>query len=539
MSTNVGFIITNDGYDKITNAIAGNSSSPKPSIFKISTDDFDLRSDFTASDFVNSWIEKPITNYREISENEIHFECTVPADEATSQGQSIGLFFDDGTLFGYGHLLYPLGAGSDQHYDCPLIISEATSGLDFSSVPLSRAIEWDTQGSDGTNYAKLGLLSADGTKAFKLGNDGSATVVNLSTGEESSIGRSDQDIKDLVSPMLQGFKNLLVNGCLRVRQDIIDNERMFDRWRLRFANSGGDGYLSVSEINGFDSMKATITSPADLSTNDRWVGIYNMLEGYELANAFKKNEPLTLSFLFRASETGKYYVDIRNFTDLGNGYSSCAIGFEYTSANSIQEVELHIPPYNGARPIRNDANLGFQIMLAFQNEADYQSSQVNGLWHNYSSSQAEELVGSDGVMWSKVNGAYVEFARLQLEVSEKKTDFEVRPYSLELDMCRRFFEIQHLCRGWWYSNRFGGELPYKEKRVSPTISFVGDHITVHKVWLTGVDDVDITGKNHPFSGSYSSKVLAPIAYDGTDNSNVDTQAGYGILGGTFVIDARF
>ncbi len=239
---------------------------------------------------------------------------------------------------------------------------------------------------------------------------------------------------------LASLRNRVINGDFQIWQrgtsatGVTSGYRTADRWEILMNTGSLD--LSKSTMNGWNSLKATVNTTADLSVNTAYLLPFQYkFEGQHLYDINKKGSNITVSFLFRSNVTGTFCVVVKNMTNPGVQIESYAHEFQYTTSGSAQKIIFTVPFARSFNPaLQNNSSLGIQLDIASITGSAYQTSTVDS-WvagNFYSTPNA--------VNWASSVGNYVEIAQVQVEEGDTATDFEVVPYDIQLLRCMRYYE---------------------------------------------------------------------------------------------------
>ena len=229
-----------------------------------------------------------------------------------------------------------------------------------------------------------------------------------------------------------GFKNYIINGAFDVWQrgeSFASNGYTADRWKV---NSSGDApTTSRSNITNTDADGVSyyrkkllrITSGDDTTALD----IRQIIEYGELSVL----KEYTFSLAMKRQNDSNYRVSaisIRYYTS--DGYEDEVIlsqGFELSDILRTYSFTFSMPPYSGSA----STIYGYDLITRFSGYA---------------------------------SNSYVDLVNVQLEEGSYATEFEQRPYGLELSLCQRYYE-------------FGGTSPidkYNGIRINTGIIATGD-----------------------------------------------------------------
>jgi len=264
-------------------------------------------------------------------------------------------------------------------------------------------------------------------------NQTTGISVNLSTGE--------------VNAGTVQFRNRIINGDMR-----IDQRNAGTAVSLTF-NSGGyyidqfrtnstsftAGSATIQRVadapSGFiNSYKITIgATPFSGGTNPYTFGVYQNIESYNL-NDFKLGtvnaSPFTISFWFKANNAGEYALTFIGYNP--PTYSRYTTTFT-VQANIWTFVTKLIPSTGALTGTWNSTNdIGLQVAIASYQGTAGNASALN-TWGSGNVNSATSL------NWPSIANATIQVTGVQLEKGSKATPFEFRPYTLELQLCQRYF----------------------------------------------------------------------------------------------------
>lgn len=255
------------------------------------------------------------------------------------------------------------------------------------------------------------------------------------------------------------FRNLVINGGMIVDQRLegaISNASSngdyyaCDRFFLRALPSSLPAYtvqrITVSDadnsITGQNfSIRAQATSNVTIgSATTNFVGLFHNIEGAisaPLQWGTSNGRSTTLSFYIKTNVTGTHWVALKNFA---NSYSYVST-FSVSNANTYTKVTQTIPAPPANSVWMSDSNLG--IKLAFDVCAGGTAASSNNSWISGDFVFPSGLTGSaTSNMWG-ISNNYVELSGVQFETGSSATSFEYRPFTLEKNLCERYFEKSH------------------------------------------------------------------------------------------------
>lgn len=335
----------------------------------------------------------------------------------------------------------------------------------FASVKLitpTKTWEMGTEGGNGRWFLYDGsqdIISATSTATVinKPQRTDAATSANDLVRKAELDNASVQSIVTTGQGALSGFRNRIINGCMRVAQrgtgtsgSAGTDSRTYcalDRFHSRQYYVGQTGAFTFSKIQGTEYVFARLTATSAVSGysgfSTTWMhcGITTMLEDYNTVDLV--NTTSTLSFKFSASVAGSYSVSVLNSQQGGVFITS----FNYVSAGVLQEVTIQIPANNlhsGLEVYGAGLDGWFISIGACGGSATKQAPSSSWLTKNASNTN---IVASGCVDWSATSNNYIQVTQMQLVKGSVATPFEQRPYQVELAMCQRYYETGSLY-GW-------------------------------------------------------------------------------------------
>ena len=243
------------------------------------------------------------------------------------------------------------------------------------------------------------------------------------------------------------MRNRVINGCFRVNQRGAPGTLFpvtvasgvaytADRWygyvagtgtmQINVASSVGIGGYPVNYLRALTTVADGALAGTDAYVVGHYIEAQDVADlGWGTAGA----QPVTLSFLARASSAGTYGGALQN----ASGTRSYPFQFSIIFPSVWTIVEIVIPgdPVNPAWAIGN--GIGINIVFDF-GSASAQRGPAN-VW------ASAGYVGVTGAMSPITTLAEeLQIAAVQLERGNYATSFEARPISLELSLCQRYYE---------------------------------------------------------------------------------------------------
>lgn len=134
MSTPVGkLIITSAGIAALAEAQA-HGKLPVPKFFRLSEQNLLLDEALTEND-ITGWYTHDINLFHRVNKDVVEFVCDVPPNEATNYTYTVGLYFEDGTLFAVGKPPFPSVPMSRQRFKLQITYANAGILMNFQYIP--------------------------------------------------------------------------------------------------------------------------------------------------------------------------------------------------------------------------------------------------------------------------------------------------------------------------------------------------------------------------------------------------------------------
>lgn len=172
-------------------------------------------------------------------------------------------------------------------------------------------------------------------------------------------------------------------------------------------------------------MKLSLSTVTEASlaagTNLR---IEHVVEGYDIRDLV--GSPFVLSFRAKSSRAGTYSVAIRNTA------KNKTIVFEYTlAADTWQLIQIPIAALTGFMT-EWETGAGLRLCWTLVAASDLMAPTTNTVL------DGNFLGGPSQVIWGRALTDTFQLTEIQLERGLTKTEFDHRPYSVELALCQRF-----------------------------------------------------------------------------------------------------
>jgi len=305
-------------------------------------------------------------------------------------------------------------------------------------------------------------------------------ITDASSGNTATINGTT-----LTADSLQGFRNRIINGDMRIDQrnagasvTPADNQYTLDRWKSKLTQASKYSIQqnagSVTPPAGFKNyLGVTSLSAYSITSTDRF-GLQYPIEGFNVADLDFGNanaKTITLSFWVRSSLTGTFGGAFFN----NSANRSYPFTYTISSANTFENKTVTIAGDTTGTWV-SDNLVGLYVEFGLGVGSTY--SGTAGAWAGafYSSATgATSVVGT--------NGATFYITGVQLEVGSVATPFERRPFGTELMLCQRYYQQLELnataSADFKYmdaarSAAFNASIVYPvQMRTSPTIAFTG------------------------------------------------------------------
>jgi hypothetical protein len=299
-----------------------------------------------------------------------------------------------------------------------------------------------------------------------------------------------------------GFKNRVMNGGMLIDQRNVGAAvasstsayaYMTDKFAVASSTDGGVSSQQVSDApTGFTkSLKVTVTTAdSSLSAAQRTV-INHGFEGLNMADlnwGTSTAKPVTLSFWVKSSVTGTFSVSFRT----GNAGTSYTAPYTINQANTWEYETITIPGATIGTWVTDNTPWAY-LIFSLGIGSDYNTGTLNS-WVSVSNGQGST---SHTSLMSTLNATW-QVTGVQLEVGTQATSFDWRPYSTELQLCKRYCHVFRGAADATFSNigfatlfdstgaQCNVPLPLP-MRVQPTITYsaVGD-LAIHMPGLVRV-----------------------------------------------------
>ena len=254
-----------------------------------------------------------------------------------------------------------------------------------------------------------------------------------------------------------GHRNLILNGGMKISARGLttsfttsgsDDNYTLDRWEVG-ARVQSFEYTVTRESEGpvaigsSHSAKLNIDAVTSESASSNLV-FQQKIEGQFLQHLkYGKSsaEPLALSFYVKSNKTGTYGSQLLQYSGTGSSSYSAFREFTINTADTWERKTLTFTG-NTVSHIRNTSTVGLAVQFHLHAGPDDQLAA--------STATAANDWTTSGTLWKSTTNQtnladtinnYIQFAGVQLELGTRHTEFEITPYSTELSMCQRYYQI--------------------------------------------------------------------------------------------------
>ena len=339
--------------------------------------------------------------------------------------------------------------------------TQATNAVNSATAAANSA----TSASQSQTAAANSATSASQSQAAAANSATSASQSQAAAAASAALAASYVDpvnpnwnnpkVDTLNGGALAGFRNVIINGDMKVRQRTASSVTLpnggipaftADRWRASKQGNHTVIFEHVPTGNGGGRARDCIrlsSTTAYENLPDNCTLVEQRVEGFEAIRF--RGVPFTLSFLAKATRTGTYTVAFRNSA----GFRSYLATYTITASAVWQPVIITVPDgipvgdVDGAGNLQWDVTngIGLQISWIVNGGSTHTSSLVNQ-W--ISDGKAVAQGQTQGL---QANGDTFSITEVQLEVGTKRTPFERRHMSVEVALCKRYFEVVSIAGG--------------------------------------------------------------------------------------------
>jgi len=283
------------------------------------------------------------------------------------------------------------------------------------------------------------IINADTSNGLKLTSDTSGEIELQANGvtkaKVTANGLQDANNNVLATQNSLGVRNLIINGDMRIDQrnggssvTISSTQAYFtDRFSINCTGSVTGQQVIDAPSNMVYSLKGTVNASTLRTT------VFQRIEANNLSHALTSTT--TLSFWAKSSQTGIRSVNY-TLTDSSTVAKVTYIAeFNITSANTWQQFSINIPTPSTLTGVNTYGNsVSAQLSFMFSKNSSPSVGTVDS-WN----SASPNLYSVSTNLIDMTSGGTFNITGVQLEVSSVSTDFEFRPYDMELQRCQRYY----------------------------------------------------------------------------------------------------
>jgi len=329
------------------------------------------------------------------------------------------------------------------------------------------------------NLANLAnSVNSSGQLAGSAVNGAVASATNATNATNLTGGTCTIGTTQLGAGNASIMKNRIINGAMVIDQrnagasltPTTNQQYTLDRWSANLSQSSKftvqQNAGSVTPPAGYTNyLGITSTSAYSVGAND-YFGIFQKIEGFNVADlgfGTANAKTVTISFWVRSSLTGTFGGIINN----SDGSRVYCFSYTISAANTWQQITTTIAGDTGGT-WQTTNSTGLTLNLCFGAGTNYVGA--TGSW---TSSYYIGPTGQTSVVGT--NGATFYITGVQLEVGSSATGFEYRQYGQELDLCKRYYQLQTIST---YGTSDGSNTvfngTYITKRATPTNTYTAN-----------------------------------------------------------------
>jgi len=262
-------------------------------------------------------------------------------------------------------------------------------------------------------------------------------ITDASAGNTTTINGVTPNTSNVVG------KNKIINGNMAIDQrnlaaSVTPGEGIYtlDRWEAKqtTASKFSVQQSTSSPPAGFTNYaRCTSLSAFSVGSSDQF-GLRQIIEGsnhYDLNWGTSDAKTITISFWVRSSLTGTFGCALYNYA----GDRAYPFTYAISSANTWEKKTVTVAgDTSGTWPTTSTHGMVLFFSLG-------SGSGVSGTAGAWSGSFLASVTGATSVV--ATNGATLDFTGVQLEAGSTATEFEHRPYGMELQLCSRYFWRQY------------------------------------------------------------------------------------------------
>ena len=264
------------------------------------------------------------------------------------------------------------------------------------------------------------------------------TITDASDGNTTTINGVTPNTSNLVG------KNILINGAMQIAQRgtsitgiTSGSNYACDRWRLMMVSAGTWTLTQDTDSpDGFgSSMKLDCTTANASPGATTYIQIQHRIEGQflqQLAKGTSSAKKVTVSFWIKCSKTGNIQINLK---DKDN---TRLIG-KTATINAANTWEKKTLTFDGdtTGTLDNDNAESMTLQIFVEAGSNFTGGAVPTSWEAEGST--DRAAGVTLALADSTSNT-LNLTGVQLEVGESATEFEHRPYGIELGLCQRYYQ---------------------------------------------------------------------------------------------------
>lgn len=322
---------------------------------------------------------------------------------------------------------------------------DGTANINLPGVDAAGTQNTSGNAATATKLATARMIagkSFDGTADITLAaSDVSAVPTSLLEAGSGNVMRTDgAEVAALEGAINKAsFKNKVHNGKMEVSQrgtglpiPVAATEGKLDRFSCGNSTAArGTVNQSIVDIsypnpNIRKCLSVALTTPVETTIPSlKHLRIAHALEGYDIRELTAK--PFVISFTAKSTKAGNYGLALRN------GARTKTIVTEFTlPANVWTPVTIAFSALPNGFVTDWENGMGMEICWTLAAATDLRTATLNTMVDGLF------LAGPNQAAWGTSISDTFQLTEVQLEVGTAKTEFEHRPYPVELALCQRY-----------------------------------------------------------------------------------------------------
>ena len=322
-----------------------------------------------------------------------------------------------------------------------------TTGIDVANSFASSSITSDKILTVANTKISGNIISSQITSVANTQLTGTITGSQISSNTLSNTVFQTGSVENYMNSQNLGFgmRNRIINGAMVIDQRNAGASTnnaggtttyALDRWAY-YGTSGSKFSIqqSTTAPAGFsNSILITSLAATTIGTNDEY-WLNQKVEGFNSADlswGTADAKTVTLSFWVRSSLTGTFGG---SFINSANNYYY-AFSYTISSANTWTQVSITVAGPTAGTWIGSTNGVGLSVVFGLSAGSTYGGATPN-VW----TSATYKVLPTGAVNILATNAATFYVTGVQLEAGTTATSFDYRPYTTELQLCQRYYEI--------------------------------------------------------------------------------------------------